>query len=108
MYVPRATYSLRMSFWIVPESFSRGTPLSSPTTRYIASSVEAVALIVIEVETLSSGTPVEERGEVVDGVDRDADAPTSPARAASRSRSPSASAGRTRPTGRSGRRPEGA
>ena len=34
--VPRATYSLRMSFWIVPVSFSRGTPCLSATARYIA------------------------------------------------------------------------
>ncbi|MNC87428.1 hypothetical protein D3C83_31550 [compost metagenome] len=41
----------------MPESFSRATPRSSPTTQYIASSVAAVALIVIDVETLSSGMP---------------------------------------------------
>ena len=29
MYVPRAMYSLRMSFWIVPRIFSPGTPRSS-------------------------------------------------------------------------------
>ena len=55
MYVPRAMYSLRMSFWMVPQSFARETPRSSATTMYIASSVAAVALIVIDVETLSSG-----------------------------------------------------
>ena len=55
MYVPRATYSLSTSFWIVPESLSRETPRSSATTMYIASSVAAVALIVIEVETRSRG-----------------------------------------------------
>ena len=48
-------YSLRMSFWIVPLSFDRAMPRSSATTTYIASSVDAVALIVIDVETLSSG-----------------------------------------------------
>ena len=31
MYVPRAMYSLRMSFWIVPESLSRAMPRSSAT-----------------------------------------------------------------------------
>ena len=31
MYVPRAMYSLRMSFWIVPPSRSPGTPCSSAT-----------------------------------------------------------------------------
>ena len=49
-------YSLRMSFWIVPDSFARSIPRSSATTMYIASSVAAVALIVIDVETLSSGS----------------------------------------------------
>ena len=34
--VPRATYSLRMSFWIVPVSLLRGTPCLSATARYIA------------------------------------------------------------------------
>ncbi len=57
MYVPRATYSLRMSFWIVPESFVRSMPRSSATTTYIASNVAAVALIVMDVETRSSGMP---------------------------------------------------
>ena len=34
--VPRATYSFRMSFCMVPVSFSRGTPCLSATARYIA------------------------------------------------------------------------
>ncbi|MNV87386.1 hypothetical protein D3C71_1815060 [compost metagenome] len=33
--VPRATYSLRMSFWMVPVSWSRRTPCLSATARYI-------------------------------------------------------------------------
>jgi hypothetical protein len=57
MYVPRATYSLRMSFWIVPRSLSPEMPCSSATAMYIASSVEAVELMVIDVEILSSGSP---------------------------------------------------
>ena len=57
MYVPRAMYSLRMSFWTVPLTAVHGMPRSSATTRYIASSVAAVALIVIDVETRSSGMP---------------------------------------------------
>jgi len=56
-YVPRAMYSLRMSFWIVPLSWARGIPRSSATTTYIARRIDAVALIVIEVETASSGIP---------------------------------------------------
>ena len=29
MYVPRAMYSLRMSFWVVPAIAARGTPWAS-------------------------------------------------------------------------------
>ena len=43
MYVPRAMYSLRTSFWIVPLTASRPMPRSSAATRYIAKSVEAVS-----------------------------------------------------------------
>ena len=50
MYVPRATYSLSTSFWIVPRSAERGTPCSSATATYMASSTAAGALIVIDVE----------------------------------------------------------
>ena len=32
MYVLRTMNSFRISFWIVPESFSGGTPCSSPAT----------------------------------------------------------------------------
>ena len=48
-------YSLRMSFWVVPRSLSGATPCSSPTSSYSSSSTLAGALIVIEVETWSSG-----------------------------------------------------
>jgi hypothetical protein len=50
-------YSFRMSFWIVPLIVARSIPRSSATTTYIASSVAAVALIVIDVDTWSSGMP---------------------------------------------------
>ncbi len=50
-------YSLSTSFCTVPPSFRRATPCSSPTTTYIASRMAAVALIVIEVVTWSSGMP---------------------------------------------------
>ena len=75
MYVPRAMYSLRMSFWIVPLSLSRAIPRSSATTMYIASSVAAVALIVIDVDTVSSGMLVEQHVHVLDRIDRHAHAP---------------------------------
>ena len=73
MYVPRAMYSLRMSFWIVPRQLSAAIPRSSATTMYIASSVAAVALMVIDVDTLSSGIG-QQRVHVVHRVDRHADA----------------------------------
>src|SRR3990170_2978845 len=57
MYVERAMYSLRMSFWTVPRSTFRGTPTSSAAATYIARRTGAVALIVIDVLTRSSGMP---------------------------------------------------
>ena len=57
MNVPRATYSFRTSFCAVPETFSRGTPCLSATATYIATRIGAGALIVIDVETRSSGMP---------------------------------------------------
>ena len=44
-----------MSFWIVPVTDVHEICRSSATTRYIANNVAAVALIVIDVETRSSG-----------------------------------------------------
>ena len=55
MYVPRAMYSLRMSFWTVPPSRSRGMPRRSATATTMAIRMGAVALMVMEVVTLSSG-----------------------------------------------------
>ncbi len=57
MYVPRAMYSFSTSFWIVPVSRSALTPCSSATSWYSRSSSAAGALIVIDVDTLSSGIP---------------------------------------------------
>ena len=76
MYVPRATYSLRMSFCRVPESAvqpSSLTPARPP--RYSASRTMAVALMVIEVDTRSSGMPSNSSRHVLDRVDGDADPP---------------------------------
>ena len=50
-------YSLSTSFWMVPVILSPATPFSSATSWYISSSSAAGALIVIEVETWSSGRP---------------------------------------------------
>ena len=50
-------YSLSTSFWVVPRSCSGGTPCSSPTSSYSSSRHAAGALIVIDVDTWSSGIP---------------------------------------------------
>ena len=52
-----ATNSLRMSFWVVPSSEARGKPAFSAATMYIAQIGAAGELIVIDVETRSSGSP---------------------------------------------------
>ena len=57
MYVPRAMYSLSTSFWMVPRNCAGSTPCSSPTSWYSRSRIDAGALIVIDVDTWSSGMP---------------------------------------------------
>ena len=59
MYSFCAMYSLRMSFWMVPEIFVQSAPCCSATTRYIAKIIEAGELMVIEVVIAgsSSGMP---------------------------------------------------
>ena len=62
-----------MSFWVVPWSWSSGTPCSSAATMYSASSQAAVALIVIDVFIWSSGMPSSSVAHVALVRDRDAD-----------------------------------
>ena len=50
--------SFRLSFWVVPPSCSLGTPCMSPIAMYIASSMVAGPLMVMEVVTLSNGIPL--------------------------------------------------
>jgi len=50
-------YSFRMSFCTVPESFSARTPCRSATAMYRHRRMAAVALMVIDVDTRSSGMP---------------------------------------------------
>ncbi len=58
MYSFCAMYSLRMSFWSVPETCRRmSTPCFSATARYMAKRIGAVELMVIEVVTSPSGIP---------------------------------------------------
>src|SRR5437016_1556881 len=57
MYVERAMYSFRMSFWTVPRSTARGMPRASAVAMYRARRIAAVALIVMLVLTRSRGRP---------------------------------------------------
>src|SRR5439155_24041893 len=50
-----AMYSFKISFCVVPEIFVQAAPFFSAATRYIAQIIAAGELIVIEVETCSSG-----------------------------------------------------
>ena len=59
MYVPRAMYSFSISFWMVPPIFARSAPCFLATQRK-ASRTAAVALIVMEVVTWSSGIPLKQ------------------------------------------------
>ena len=49
--------SLRMSFWIVPESADIGTPCSSAATMNRASTGSTAPFIVIDTLIVSSGMP---------------------------------------------------
>ncbi len=49
--------SLRMSFWIVPDSSACFTPCSSAATTYPASTGSTAPFIVIDTLTLPSGMP---------------------------------------------------
>ena len=63
---------------MVPEILSIETPCSSATTAYIANKIIAGALIVIEVDTLSSGIPAN-NSRISSSVDIDTPTfPTSP------------------------------
>ena len=57
MYVPRATYSLRISFWMVPRSRVRSAPCFLATAIYIANRMAAGALMVMEVLISFRGIP---------------------------------------------------
>ena len=56
-----AMYSFRMSFWSVPRSLAKGMPRFSASARNMVKIQAAGALMVIEVETLSSGMPSNSR-----------------------------------------------
>src|SRR5215813_2808015 len=58
MYSFCAMNSLRMSFWIVPESVRQLAPCCSATTRYIAKIIAAGELIVIDVVMSQRAIPL--------------------------------------------------
>src|SRR5260370_6257269 len=77
--VPRATYSFKMSFWIVPVSFLRGTPVLSATAKYIAYRIAAVPFMVKEVEIFDKSIPLNSSSASA-SVDKETPTlPTSPA-----------------------------
>ncbi len=57
MYSFCAMYSLKMSFWMVPEIFFQSAPCFSATTRYIAHRIDAGELMVIETVVFSRSMP---------------------------------------------------
>src|SRR6185503_6339646 len=61
MYSFCAMNSLRMSFWIVPDSVAQFAPCCSATTRYIAKIIGAGELIVIDVVMSPSEMPWNKR-----------------------------------------------
>ena len=79
MYVPRAMYSFRMSFCVVPPMRSAVTPCRRPTATYMARRIGAVALIVIEVVTSPTGMPSKSREKSSSELTETPTFPTSPA-----------------------------
>ena len=86
MYVPRAMYSFRMSFWVVPPTRSSGTPCFFASATYIARRIGAVALMVMDVVTSPSGIPAKSRSM---SSRLEMDTPTRPTSPATRSSSAS-------------------
>ena len=75
MYSFCAMNSLRMSFWIVPDSVCQSAPCCSATTRYIAKIIAAGELIVIDVVMSPSEMPSNSVSMSASDVDADAALP---------------------------------
>ena len=75
MYVPRATYSLRMSFCTVPASADSGDTLSLGDGDVQRQQDDRRRVDRHRRRDAVERNPVEERRHVVDRIDRDADAP---------------------------------
>ena len=72
MYSFCAMNSLRMSFWIVPDSVCQSAPCCSATTRYIAKIIDAGELIVIDVVIAPRSMPSKSVSMSASDVDVDA------------------------------------
>src|SRR5438552_19133919 len=75
MYVPRAMYSFRMSFWVVPPIRSLGTPWRRATATYLASRLAAGAVVVLDGGTRSGGRVF---GRKAESSVREMETPTAP------------------------------
>ena len=103
MYVPRAMYSLRMSFWVVPAIALARDALGLGGRHVQGEQDRRRGVDRHRGADLAERQAVEQDRHVGEARDRDADPADLPLRlAARRSRSPSGSAGRRRPTARSG------
>ena len=78
MYSFWAMYSLRMSFWRVPDSAVQGTPCRSAATRYIAKMTAAGELMVIDVVTSPRAMPSKSRSMSASEATLTPHLPTSP------------------------------
>ena len=78
MYSFCAMNSLRMSFWIVPDSFFQSAPCCSATTRYIAKIIGAGELIVIDVVMSPRAMPSNSRSISASEMTDTPHLPTSP------------------------------
>ena len=78
MYSFCAMNSLRMSFWIVPDSVRQSAPCFSATARYIAKIIGAGELMVIDVVMSPSEIPSNKRSMSASDTTLTPHLPTSP------------------------------
>ena len=86
---PRAPNSFNRSFWTVPEMRSSGTPCLRAVSSYRARRMGAVALMVMLVETLSSGIPAKSSSMSASDPMETPTLPTSPSASGSSASMPS-------------------
>jgi hypothetical protein len=88
MYSFCAMNSLRMSFWMVPPSFSEPEPRFWAFARYMAQTALAAELIVMEVVASSRSMPAKRTSMSASEATATPPLPTSPRLMGGRSRSP--------------------